>query len=77
VESIGGYIDHRLRTAGAPEEVRFDAGAVARVAAYSCGIPRMINAVCDYALLAGFTLKTRSIDARCLEMAIRELEDGP
>lgn len=73
---VSGYISHRLKTAGAPDDVGFDDDAVARVAAYSTGIPRMINAVCDYALLAGYTLKTRRINAHCLDLAIRELEDG-
>jgi general secretion pathway protein A len=73
---VAAYIAHRLRTAGAPEEVGFDEPAVARVAGYSGGVPRMINAVCDYALLAGYARKTRRIDATCVAMAIRELENG-
>jgi general secretion pathway protein A len=73
---VAAYISHRLRTAGAPDDVVFEDEAVTRVAAYSTGIPRMINAVCDYALLAGYTLKTRRITEKCLAMAIRELEDG-
>ena len=67
---------HRLRTAGAPEDVIFDAEAIDSVAKYSSGIPRMINAVCDYALLAGFTLKKRQINLECLKMAINELENN-
>lgn len=73
---VAAYIKHRLQTAGAPENLVFDDAAVMRVASYSTGIPRMINAVCDYALLAGYTLKTRHINAECMAMAIRELEDG-
>ena len=73
---IAGYINHRLRTAGAPEDVQFDAAACNRVAAYSGGIPRMINAVCDYAMLAGYTMNTRAITDACVVRAIRQLEEG-
>jgi general secretion pathway protein A len=73
---VAGYIRHRLRTAGAPEDVEFDTAAVNRVSAYSGGVPRMINAVCDYALLAGYTLATRRITDACVERAVRQLEEG-
>ena len=73
---VGHYIDHRLRTAGAPEDVRFDDDAVARVAAYAGGIPRMVNSASDYALLAGYTLNTRTVTRECVDRAIRLMEDG-
>lgn len=71
------YIAHRLRTAGAPPEVRFDDEAAQAVERYSRGIPRLINAVCDYALLAGFMRETRLIDGDCVERAVAQLEGLP
>jgi general secretion pathway protein A len=71
---VGAYIDHRLRTAGAPAEVRFDEAAVAAVARYSGGVPRLINAVCDYALLAGFMRESRLITEDCAARAVAQLE---
>jgi len=76
VSDIAGYIDHRLRTAGAPQDVRFDAAASNHVAAYSGGVPRMINAVCDYAMMAGYTMNLRAITAACVARAILQLEEG-
>ncbi|MFZ4396741.1 MAG: ExeA family protein [Kiritimatiellia bacterium] len=76
VSDIAGYIQHRLLTAGAPEDVRFDEAAINRVAAYSGGVPRMINAVCDYAMLAAYTQNLRKITDTCVERAIRQLEEG-
>jgi general secretion pathway protein A len=76
VTDIAGYIHHRLRTAGAPESVVFDDAACNRVAAYSGGIPRMINAVCDYSLLAGYTAGAHVITNTCVDRAIRQLEEG-
>ena len=76
VTDLVGYIDHRLRTAGAPVDVRFSEGACNQVAAYSGGVPRMINAVCDYAMLAAYTMNLREISSLCVERAIRQLEEG-
>jgi general secretion pathway protein A len=76
VADIAAYIDHRLRTAAAPAEVRFTEGACNQVAAYSGGVPRMINAVCDYAMLAAYTMSVRVISSACVERAIRQLEEG-
>ena len=56
--------------------MRFDAAACNHVAAYSGGVPRMINAVCDYAMLAAYTLNTRTITAACVGRAILQLEEG-
>jgi general secretion pathway protein A len=75
-DEVARYIDHRLRVAGAPNDVRFEDEAVDGVRQYSGGIPRMVNAVCDYALLAGYTLQTRSIGWPCVERAVRQLEQG-
>lgn len=76
-EVIAAYIDHRLRTAGAPPAVRFDDAAITAVQRYARGIPRMVNAVCDYALLAGFTLDTQLITGECVRRAIAQLEGDP
>jgi len=74
---VAAYIEHRLRTAGAPPEVRFDDEAAQAVERYSHGIPRLINAVCDYALLAGFMRETHLIDGDCVERAVAQLEGLP
>jgi general secretion pathway protein A len=68
------YIQHRLHVAGPACGASFDAGAVREVHRYSRGIPRLINAVCDNALLAGFVQRTHNIDARCVRRAIDQLE---
>jgi general secretion pathway protein A len=41
---------------------------------YSAGVPRLINAICDKALLYGFVNRTDRMDARAIRQAIRELE---
>ena len=54
----------------------FTRPALWRVHHYSGGIPRLVNAVCDKALLAGFVNQTDQLDYRMIGAAIRELEGG-
>ena len=71
---VGQYIQHRLALAGARGLPSFTAPAVWRVFRYSRGIPRLVNAVCDKALLAGFVERSHRINYRMVSRAIRELE---
>jgi general secretion pathway protein A len=48
------YIRFRLKTAGAERVDLFDAGALELIGQVSLGIPRLINNICDNALLYGF-----------------------
>jgi general secretion pathway protein A len=70
----GLYIEHRLKTAGSGDRITFEAFAVHRIFEQSGGVPRLINALSDHALLAGYVLQTKSIDERCVNMAIKQLE---
>jgi general secretion pathway protein A len=69
-----GYIAHRLRVAGPESCVHFEPKALRRVHRYAKGCPRLINAVCDHALLAGYVFRVSDIDERCVQSAIDELE---
>lgn len=68
------YISHRLKVAGANGTPAFSQPALWRVQRYSGGVPRLINAVCDKALLAGFVERSPDINFRMVGRAIRELE---
>jgi len=71
---LSQYIQHRLQISGAKQRPRFTRPALWRIHHYSHGIPRLINALCDKALLAGFVNKTDRISFRIVGRAIRELE---
>jgi general secretion pathway protein A len=71
---VGQYIQYRLELAGAQSVPHFTQPAVWRVFNYSQGIPRLINAVCDKALLAGYVEQTGEITHEMVGRAIRELE---
>lgn len=70
----GRYIKHRLELAGANGAPYFSSPALWRVFRYSRGVPRLINAVCDKALLAGFVQQSKRISFTMVGRAIRELE---
>jgi general secretion pathway protein A len=68
------YIRHRLWVAGSDGSVVFEPAAVREVYKYSKGGPRVINAVCDNSLLAGFVARSFRINVRCVRRAIQQLE---
>ena len=72
--AMAEYIQHRLKISGANGNPRFSPAALWRVHQYSGGIPRLVNALCDKALLAGFVHQTKEIDYRIVGRAINELE---
>lgn len=59
---IEQYILHRLEKAGDREAVNFSKESIDIIFNYSRGIPRLINIICDFILLAAFAEETRSID---------------
>jgi len=71
---VAQYIQHRLTQAGAKGKPQFTGPALWRIFNYSHGVPRLVNAVCDKALLAGFVEKSNLINFRMVGRAIRELE---
>ncbi len=71
---VAQYIQHRLELAGARGAPYFTRPALWRIFGYSHGIPRLVNAVCDKALLAGFVEQSESINYRMVSRAVRELE---
>lgn len=68
------YIRHRLQVAGGNGRPEFSGWALRSVYRYTGGVPRLINAVCDKALLAGFVAGVDVLDWRLVRRAIRELE---
>ncbi len=74
-EEAGLYISHRLSLAGANGgSPVFGETAVDAVFQYSKGIPRLINMVCNKALLTGFVLEERNISDEIVKRSISELE---
>jgi general secretion pathway protein A len=72
-EEISNYIRHRLHIAGSSERVKFSNEAIGMIAEFSGGTPRLINMLCDRALLAGFAAETNLIDREVINRCIEEL----
>jgi general secretion pathway protein A len=66
------YINHRLRVAGCTREI-FKPEAVRKVYAFSHGYPRLINIICDHALLTGYSAGKKMIDAGVINECEKEL----
>lgn len=73
-EETGEYIRHRLHVAGGNAHLRFNPKAVRLVYRHSHGIPRIINALCDNALLAGYVSRTHEIGVAEIKRALKEVE---
>ncbi len=66
------YIRHRLQVCGARESL-FNEAAIDLVQKFSKGVPRLINVICDRALLGGYVEGKSRVDAAVVEKAAREV----
>jgi general secretion pathway protein A len=67
------YIRHRVSIATRKTDDIFSESAYRSIYKYSGGIPRLINILCDRALLTAFGLNTRKVTGSIARSAIREL----
>jgi general secretion pathway protein A len=62
-DEIKPYIQHELATAKADKYVEFDDEAVDKIYQISGGLPRMVNVLCERAMMSAFVENTRKITA--------------
>ncbi len=76
-QETAAYIRHRLQVCGAGEEI-FNDAAIDLVQKLSGGVPRLINVLCDRAMLGAYVEGKRRIDAPIVLRAAREVlpEEG-
>jgi type II secretory pathway predicted ATPase ExeA len=75
-EESRDYIDHRLKLVGSNTSKIFIPKAYSMIIKHAKGIPRVINIVCDNALLNGFSESKKKIDEKIIREVIKNLE-GP
>ncbi len=75
-EETRAYVKKRLKAAGARNLYLFTPNALKTVYRYSKGIPRLINVVCDNALLNGYASDRRVIGRSIVQEVIDDLEGG-
>jgi general secretion pathway protein A len=73
-EETAQYVAHRLAVAGGNGSVSFDADAVRLVHRHGEGIPRLINAICDSAMLAGYVERLRCIGAAEVKRVLKDMD---
>jgi len=71
-DEVADYIQHRLDTAGAKGSL-FPLATVNRIYAISKGIPRLINLVCDRALLGTYVQNRLQVDVATVNHAAKEI----
>jgi general secretion pathway protein A len=73
-ETVAAYVAHRLTIAGGGAAVSFTAKALQQVHRWSGGIPRLINLICDRALLAAFSVRASRVTPEMVSHAAESLD---
>jgi len=76
-KEVKEYITYRLKRAGSRNIVIFDTSALKAIYKYSKGIPRLINILCDNALLTGFSEGKNRIGKKMIKNTIADIESYP
>jgi general secretion pathway protein A len=74
-EETHAYVAHRLQVAGgSPALISPD--AIERVYERTCGVPRLVNILCDTALVYGFAEQRPTVDAELIELVLADRAGG-
>jgi len=68
------YISHRLQVAGGRNGRIFSRGALKRIYSYSQGLPRLVNAACDRALMTAYSRDAARVSSRIAEAGIKDMK---
>ncbi len=68
------YIAHRLKIAGRESDGPFDDGCYELIYRYAGGVPRLINTLCDTAMLCAFADDKKRVEIDDIRTAIKELD---
>lgn len=72
LKTVRGYIPHRLKVAGAEKRI-FSAPAVSLIYEVTKGVPRLVNQICDLAMVYAFTKGKQVVSAQTVQQVI---DDG-
>jgi general secretion pathway protein A len=70
---VAAYVNHRLSVAGLVRGELFPGSAMKRLYRLTGGVPRLINVICDRALLGSYVQGKHRIDLKTLQTAAREV----
>jgi general secretion pathway protein A len=72
-DEVERYIHHRLMRAGSHGDIYFTPKAIRSIYSHSGGIPRIINLICDKALLAGYIAQKKDINGAMVRESLSDL----
>jgi type II secretory pathway predicted ATPase ExeA len=76
-EEVGPYIEFRLNAVRFRGQSPFQPASLEAIAFYSKGIPRLVNIICDNALLIAYAASKGKVSAQMVEEVARDLQLGP
>jgi len=71
-KDIGAYVNHRLNVAGFHKQL-FSDSAINKLYHFTGGVPRLINVICDRALLGTYTQEQKTVSRSTLSKAAHEV----
>ena len=72
-DEVREYILFRMEKAGNRDAVTWQDDAIRAIAAYSRGIPRLINILCDYVMVDAFSTQTKTIEGKVVHELATDL----
>jgi type II secretory pathway predicted ATPase ExeA len=73
-QEMHAYIQHRLEVAGGGDRQIFTEDTFAEIYRYTGGVPRLVNTLCDTAMMAAFTADRDTVTMADINQAIEELQ---
>jgi len=70
------YVSHRLQVAGGRNGLIFSRGALKQIYRYSQGLPRLINAACDRALMSAYSRDAARVSSRIAAAGIKDMRNN-
>ena len=72
-EAMEAYINHRMTVAGVEKQDVFDTVAIEKIWACSRGLPRLINTICDNAMLSAYSADVRTVDGAMIDSVVDQM----
>ena len=73
-QEMRAYIEHRLEVAGAADRPIFEEETFDEIFRYTGGVPRLVNTLCDTALMAAYTADRDVVSLADIESSVQELQ---
>ncbi len=73
-EEVSAYVVHRLTIANPSRSIAFSRKALERVHRYTDGIPRLINLICDHALMGAYSVRATRVETDMIVTAAEHLQ---